>query len=300
MANSRCFYCFQQPAQLDGLTPAWLTGFVQARQSLQQFQPNSWDVLEIFSGHGNLHRACQAAGLDAVGFDHVNGTAECLHHLKGLTTAVHRILEVKPHGLVWFAPPCSCWTFLSSDNHKRCQDNQYAGDASNIDVRLANSLAHIVAALIRLSASLGLAVVVEQPSDSCFFSYGCIKKSISMIQAQTIQTHLSAFSLDMPIPKLLVLKGTSKWLGSLFRNKPSRAFDPGQAYTKSADGRTSGNAGLQATQQYPWAFGEAVSILKKIKRNHLESVEQLVIIFKTRCVGLIRFLVVFVSRSPLL
>ena len=259
--DASCFYCSQQPMLLAGLTPAWLADFVQARQSLQQFQPNSWDVLEMFSGHGNLHRACQAAGLDAMGFDHINGTAECLHHLKGLKTAVDRILEVKPHGLVWFAPPCSCWTFLSSDNHKRCQDNQYAGDASNIDVKLANSVAHIVAALIRLCASLGLAVVVEQPSDSCLFSYGCIKKSLSMIQAQTIQTYLSAFSLNMPIPKLLVLKGTSKWLGSLFRNKPSRAFDTGQAYTKSADGRTTGQAGLQATQQYPWAFGEAASVL---------------------------------------
>ena len=257
MANSRCFYCFQQPAQLDGLTPAWLAGFVQARQSLQQFQPNSWDVLEIFSGHGNLHGACQAAGLDAVGFDHVNGTAECLHHLKGLTTAVHRILEVKPHGLVWFAPPCSCWTFLSSDNHKRCQDNQYAGDASNIDVRLANSLAHIVAALMRLCASLGLAVVIEQPSDSCLFSFGCLKKSLAVINACSIQTYLSAFSSAMPIPKPLVLKGTCRWLGILFRNKPSRSFEPGRVYAKTPDGKVCGLAELRATQQYPWAFGEA-------------------------------------------
>jgi hypothetical protein len=79
-----------------------------------------------------------------------------------------------------------------------------------------------------------------------------------MIQAATVTTYLSAFSDEIPIPKPLILKGTCKWLGSLFRNKPNRSFEQGRAYTKRPDGKVCGQAELQATQQYPWAFGEAV------------------------------------------
>jgi hypothetical protein len=259
MADSSCAFCSnQRPALLAGGCPHWLAELVLARQDLQNVQQNQWDVLEFFSGHGNLHRACQAAGLHAVGFDHLRGPQEDLHHFCGLEAAIDRILEVKRHGLVWFAPPCSWWTFLASPNHKRSFENRYEGDSSNMDVRLANSLAHVVAALVRLCASLGLAVVMEQPSDSCLFSYGCIKKSLAMIQAATVTTYLSAFSDEIPIPKPLILKGTCKWLGSLFRNKPNRSFEQGRAYTKRPDGKVCGQAELQATQQYPWAFGEAV------------------------------------------
>ena len=259
MANSKCLFCSNQaPALLAGGCPNWLAELVLARQRLQNFRQNRWDVLEFFSGHGNLHRACQTAGLDASGFDHIRGPQEELHYLNGLEAAIDRILEVRRHGLVWFAPPCSWWTYLASPNHKRSSENQYEGDASNVDVQLANSLAHVVAALVRLCASLGLAVVMEQPSDSCLFSFGCVKKSLAIIQADTVRTFLSAFSDEIPIPKPLILKGTCKWLGSLYRNKPSRSFQPERAYTRSPDGKLSGNAELQATQQYPWAFGEAV------------------------------------------
>jgi len=258
MANSTCSFCANQPPSLlAGSCPNWLAELAQERQRLQNFQQNRLDVLEFFSGHGNLHRACQNAGLDAIGFDHLNGPGEDLHYLRGLETAIDRVLEVRQHGLVWFAPPCSWWTFLASPNHKRSLENRYEGDSSNLDVRLANSLAHVVAALMRLCASLGLAVVIEQPSDSCLFSFGCLKKSLAVINACSVQTYLSAFSSAMPIPKPLVLKGTCRWLGSLFRNKPSRSFEQGRAYAKTPDGKVCGLAELQATQQYPLAFGEA-------------------------------------------
>ena len=134
MAYKQCSCYFLQPMPSDGVAPARLAGFRQARQSLPQFQPNSW---EVFSGQNNLHRACPTAGLDAVGFEHVSDTAECPRHSKGLSAAIRRVLNVKPHGLVRFAPPCSSWTSLSSDSHARRQDNQKAGHGSNINVSLA-------------------------------------------------------------------------------------------------------------------------------------------------------------------
>ena len=85
-----------------------------------------------------------------------------------------------------------------------------------------------------------------------------MKKSLAMAGATTIHTYLSAFSADVPIPKLLVLQGTCRWLGSLYRNKPARAFDTARAYLVDGSGRVSGQPQLQGTQQYPVAFGQAV------------------------------------------
>ena len=245
MANSKCI-SDQVPTLLAGGCPDWLAELELAQLRLRNFRQNKRDVLEFFSGHGNRHRACQTAGLDAARFNRLRGLQEDLHYLGGLEAAVDRVLEVRRRRLVWFTPPCSWWTYLASPNRKRSSENQCVPKCTS---RSANSLALVAAALIQLCASSGLAAAMEQLSDSCLFFFGCVRKSLAFIQAYAVRTWRSAFSDEIPIPKPLVLKGTCKWLGCLFRNRFNRSFE---------QERASGHTELQATQQYPRALGEAV------------------------------------------
>ena len=142
MANSKCI-SDQVPTLLAGGCPDWLAELELAQLRLRNFRQNKRDVLEFFSGHGNRHRACQTAGLDAARFNRPRGLQEDLHYLGGLEAAIDRVLEVRRHRLVWFTPPCSWWTYLASPNRKRSSENQCVPKCTS---RSANSLALVPAA----------------------------------------------------------------------------------------------------------------------------------------------------------
>ena len=259
LLSRACRFCTDSKS-FQSLCPAWLQPLALEQQNLANQLP-PLQVLEIFCGAGALHRACLAAGLPSRGIDFLAGSGEDLLTLPGFLLAVRLILSVRDRGLVWFAPPCSLWTFLSSSVHGRKASNFWEGDLENPDVVQSNNLAHIVAGLIRLAAARGLAVVVEQPTDSAFFRYGCVRKAMEMIGAQQIVTYLSAFDPDFPCPKALTLRGTPKWLGALFRVRPDRLFETDKVWRRDEAGRVTGGPGLAETSAYPWEFGVAVPVL---------------------------------------
>lgn len=257
--QTACRYC-ADPVPFWQVCPTWLQDIAEERyRTAYKLLP--LEVLEIFCGVGNLHQACADAGLRSLGLDLLNGPSEDLLTMPGFLRAVDCILSVQDKGLVWFAPPCSNWTFLSSSVHRRSEENSWLGDTSHPDVRQANNLAYVTAALIRLAASCGLAVVIEQPSDSCLFKFGPVRKAVAMLGCSKMQTYLSGFSTDVLCPKPMQLIGTSVWLGSLYRAKPDRPFQTDAAYTRGLDGRVSGGARLSETAVYPTEFGQAVAQL---------------------------------------
>lgn len=242
-----------------GVVPTWLQAIAQ---HLQQNNPTnrSLDVVEFFSGQGALHRACQEAGLQAVGFDVRHGPEQDILRETGLLHAVSLVLQIKANGLAWFAPQCSGWVFLSSSGHGRALGNNFEGRETerSSEVEAGNSTACIVSALVLLAASRGVAVVVEQPSDSCMYKFTSLRTALNIAGANSLHTWLAGFCDQFPCPKPLVLKGTSSWLGALYRNKPSRTFNTEQVYKKGIDGKVSGGPMLSSTSAYPWEFGQAV------------------------------------------
>lgn len=238
------------------VVPPWLLAI--AREVEQPLPlPRDLDVVEFFSGQGNLHRACSKAGLAAVGFDHLLDPEQDILRMAGLAQAISLLLRLKPNGLAWFAPQCSSWVFLASSCHGRSGANNYEGRAPTAEVTAGNSKVCIVSALLLLAAARGVAVVVEQPANSCMFKFANLRAALQIVQANSVQTWLSAFSETVPCPKPLVLRGTCSWLGALYRNKPARKFETGQVYQRSLDGRVSGGPLLGSTAAYPWEFGQA-------------------------------------------
>ena len=254
----QCQHC-AEAAPFSAIVPLWLLTLAQELQQ-QQPAPRDLDVVEFFSGQGNLHRACCEAGLAAVGYDYQRNPEQNILCMAGLVQAISLLLRLKPRGLAWFAPQCSSWVFLAHSGHGRTSANNYEGRAPpSAEVTAGNSKVCIVSALLLLAAARGVAVVVEQPADSCMFKFANLRAALQIVHASSVRTWLSAFSESVPCPKPLVLWGTCRWLGALYRNKPTRKFQTEQIYTRGLDGRVTGGPLLGSTAAYPLEFGQAAA-----------------------------------------
>jgi hypothetical protein len=216
------------------------------------------DFLEVFCGQGNLNKAFVDGGFQAIGIDREHGPEQDIGNVVGLTFLVRSVMRLKAGGLLWLAPPCKNWVFLSSPQHKRKKSNGFLGENPNFTSKEANSLLYIMAAVIRLAVARGVHFILEQPIDSQMMKTACMEKAIRMTHAQTIVTYLAAFCDTFPCHKGLHLCGTPRLLKALSRNMPSIARSDG-VYSKDAlSGSVSGGPELEKTQIYPIEFGNAV------------------------------------------
>lgn len=217
----------------------------------------SLDVLEVFSGQGRLHQACQALGFAARGFDNAYNWQEDINTFDGFMLLLLLVLSIRQGGLLWLAPPCSWWIFLSHSNHQRAASNQWSGDIRNRRALKANHLASAAGALIRLAMSRLVQVVVEQPLDSCMFNFPEMAKATRALPYRGIVTYLAAFDLNFPCPKPLQLWGSCSWLRHLRRTKPNEHQTSDEVYSRTVDGQITGGRALTDTAAYPEEFGAA-------------------------------------------
>lgn len=203
--------------------PDWLLAIV-GHEPLQQRR--GLDCVELFSGQGELHKAFARAGYRARGFDVRQHPDEDICRLAGLRAAAALVRRLRPGGLLWLAPPCSSWVWISSSWHKRTPQQPW-GRSGIPEIRDANSTAVAVGALMRLGASRGAQVFLEQPKDSVMHHCPPIAKAIAMTGCASVVTHLGAFG--GPIPKPLRLWSNCRLLGSLRRDLPRGLWHGGSA-----------------------------------------------------------------------
>ena len=240
--------------------PEWLLPVLLLEWAALAGAESDLDVVELFAGEAEVSKSCEACDLKVVAVDALHGTAEAnLQTLRGVRYAISMILRLKAGALLWLAPPCSGWVFLSSSCHKRNSSNDYRGNRRNPGVAADNSLAHVVAALCRLASWWGITFILEQPADSVLFNFGCVKKALNMCGAIFTRTFAQAFDPSFPIRKPFRLAATAVWASSLRRNKPWTSTVGHGCYTVDSDGRVSGHRSLSETAAYPHEFGQAAA-----------------------------------------
>ena len=249
---------------MDPLVPLWLLVLLRAAEPPQR----TLDVLEVFSGRGHLWQACSDSGLSARGFDNRQAWEEDVTLFDGFMLLLLLVLSVKEGGLIWLAPPCSWWVFLSHHNHQRTAANQWAGKVEDPKVQRANHIAAATSAVVRLAMSRQVQVVIEQPADSCMFNFPEMAKAARALPFRGIRTYLRSFDPSFPCPKPIQLWGSCHWLKHLRRNKPFDNTVAQNTYQVTADGHVSGGSGLADTATYPRAFGEAVATLAASSSCH--------------------------------
>ena len=224
------------------------------------------DFVELFAGDHAVSRGLRAFGYVGLTFD--NRTIDPKHDILtpvGFLAALAAVKRLRPNGLLFAAPVCSSWVFMSRGSTGR--DLALAGHwKSSRGVMAANAMVARVAALCHFAASAGVHFVVEQPASSVMYSY---KPFLALREAwpiKQVRFCMAVYGGGSLKPSWLV--GTAPWLYRLASRlgQADRAFlmTPSVSTTVHNTGpggkkTSTASAELKGTQSYPLQFGAALA-----------------------------------------
>ena len=211
-------------------------------------------LLEFNAGAGAITKAAHDAGLVAWGIDKTYDKSHDCMRPRGLRTWLMLLTLTREGTLVWLAPECKSWLWLtrycSGRSHQRIM-----GYEDRDWVRRANNLTYRTALVILLTKMAEVYVVLEQPVSSLMAHVPHIRAALRWVSGQRHCAWLGSYGA--PSPKPVHLVGNCPWLWELHRRKRKHSF----LLCVTKNGKVNGNhAALSRSQVYPDAFGKAVAI----------------------------------------
>ena len=222
------------------------------------------DCVELFAGCHSITNGMRGLDYSAVSLDMATVSEhDDLNTSKGFLRAITYVLGMKPGGLLWAAPPCSSWVWLSRGSTGRSLENPM-GQTSYGRVRAANEQGSRVLLLILLAVVLRNAVFIgEQPATTLLPHHQRWKTILEdKLQDSLIQFLMWMQPFGSHTPKRTWLVSNSERVQTLCKplEKSERNVQTTRTVTR-ANGSTyvEGTADLKSTQAYPAAFGRAVA-----------------------------------------
>ena len=221
--------------------------------------------LEFFSGDESISKGMRLYGYSGLSFD----LRRCVDHNFlipcGFLAALSACMRVRRGGLVWWAPPCSSWVFMSRSSTGRAVSVE--GNPFNEAVQAQNILVRRLVHLLTLLIKRGVYFIVEQPRSSIMWKHPVFKRFLRRWSGLIEDAHpqLGAFSLESR--KDTILKGyaphlSSKRLQRKMSRQQRRWMEDGHKtqttiYWKEDGGvkRSRGTKKLKSTQAYPLGLG---------------------------------------------
>jgi hypothetical protein len=248
---------------LHGWILTWLLPIANLLVSADTIQ--DLDGVEFFSGCEAVTRGMTSHGCVCMPFDRVIDPMLNMNSDAGFAHAVELVLRLRPGSLIWGAPPCSSFVFMSRGTTLRSQDNPL-GNVEHRGVRHANMVVARLVMLLMLGLLRGCQFCVEQPGTSLMGRLACWEFLMNHFTVHMARTWMCAFGA--PTPKHTILWCSDVWVHKLVRKKlkltdrsATMRLPPTTIRYTSKDGRSrvQGGPGLKQTQAYPTLFGEEVA-----------------------------------------
>ena len=144
----------------------------------------------MFAG---VAKAAAELGHNSETFDKANNESHDICTTDGLHHAVHFLMRIKEGGLLWAAPVCRSWVWMSYCKCKRTQENDFMGDLSYAPVQEGNCMANATAFLMELAHHRGVHVALENPAGSKIFKYKPVAELCATLGMHTVTTNRCAF-----------------------------------------------------------------------------------------------------------
>lgn len=143
----------------------------QVRTPLKYVFPQTYWVVEFFSGCANLSKACMNEGFHTMSFDILYGPGNDVLCPTVLDKAI-KFLQTHCISLVWFGTPCTTWSRAREwdggppplrDDHDGLLGRDGLSKHDQTKVDLGNQLLNVTLKIISICNQLGLRWVLENP-----------------------------------------------------------------------------------------------------------------------------------------
>ena len=181
----------------------------------------------------------------------------------GFCLLLNTALGLAPGGVLWAAPPCSTWVWLSRQSTGR--HLQPEGNRLSRQVVGQNALVERLVLVLEILTLRGVFWIIEQPTNSVMWDYPAMQACLQRHGIrQGVQLDMGAYGGTSLKPTTLM--GTAPYLWVLERRCPrglrERLSLEGVVTTttwtdESGQKRAQGTAELKGTQAYPEGFGAA-------------------------------------------
>ena len=246
------------------------------------------DLVELWSGVGNLTKAAAQAGHKAECFDigripgvtdnPQNPECEDICTENGFRRALHLVLRLRPQGLLWEGVDCSSFGFLNASKTRRSTVNGYRGNWSYKKVQVGNLMAKIATFFMLLCQARGVTAIIENPVGSALFKY--LEHAWGLVPAFSATCARCRFATErfgQRILKRYHFIGTASWMESL--NFSCRCGACGHrslvktSYSKDGKKQVTGiKHQLRESGVYPWRL--ALAIIKAWSGKGIETTQR--------------------------
>jgi hypothetical protein len=179
----------------------------------------------------------------------------------GFCLAVMMILKMKPGAVLWLAPPCGSWVWLSRWSTGR-GPLSVLGKTYIDNIAAQNALVGRLCYIIALATKRNVYWVIEQPSSSLMWNHPRLERLMAKLGQTISQAFLEMGAWHMLCRKDTFLKGHAPHLEQMQRRMSSKQ----KMWMKTnghkinlatrREGKSTGDEdGLKASQSYPLLFG---------------------------------------------
>lgn len=221
------------------------------------------DYVEVFAGDAAISRGLALLGYRGWSLDVRAHSSHDLLTPAGFKLLLEGVMRLRPGGLLWAAPPCSTWVYVSL--HSTGRDIKVQGKLDSKYVQSQNALVSRLLLLSLLARSRGACFIWEQPHASRMFRYPPVAAFAATAgDLQEVSLDMGAYGLKAP--KATKLWGSAPYMAKLslqlspedkhgLRLRPDR-LRPTTRYTdRTGAKRCQGGQDLKETQAYPLCFG---------------------------------------------
>ena len=221
------------------------------------------DFAELFAGAGSVHRHMKELGYQGRAMDREYCEDHDILTPLGFVVAARIAASIRPGGVLWLAPPCSSWVWLTRGSSGRHLGAM--GDITQPGIVAQNALVERCMLLCELVHRQGAHYIIEQPASSVLWDYPAVHACLKRhgLQGPCV-LDMGAYGGSSVKPTHLW--GTAPYLQDLARrcNAADRARLEAEGVKTTrrwtdADGRKccQGTGDLKGTQAYPEGWGVA-------------------------------------------
>ncbi len=235
---------------------------LQQADATDEHEERALHFAEVFAGNGAVSRGMQAYGFRGRQLDLTYHPGHNVLTPAGFLLLLRTVLDIVPGGVLWAAPPCSTWIWLSRSSTRRHLTPE--GNRLSRSVVAHDALVERLVLLLEILTLRGCYWIIEQPERSVMWDYPAMQACLQRHGVLPLHLDMGAFGAQSVKPTTLM--GTAPYLWVLERRCGSelrRALrDEGVATTTAwVDGegkrKCQGSAELKGTQVYPEGLGAA-------------------------------------------